>query len=94
MAGPKKQRGKAETPPAAVPRAQAGWQMWQVLLLAFGSLAFACFLYAPALNGPFVLDDTYQLFGRPDVASFRLENWLNNVRPLLNLSYYINYQIS
>ena len=94
MAAPKKHRGKAETPAAAMPREQPGWQTWQGLLLSFGALVVACLLYAPALNGPFVLDDIYQLFGRPDVGTFRLWHWVNNVRPLLNLSFYVNYEIS
>ena len=93
MAGPRKQRGKPETPSPAA-REKTGWQAWQILLLAFGSLALVFEVYSPAMNGPFLLDDTYQLFGRPDVAEFRLRHWLNNVRPLLNFSFYINYQIS
>ena len=94
MAAPKKPRTKSESPAPALPLEQPGWKAWQVLLLALGSLVVVLELYGPAMNGPFLLDDTYQLFGRPDVAAFRLRHWINNVRPLLNLSFYVNYQMS
>lgn len=93
MAASKRQRGKAGVA-AAVVEQSSGWRLWQIVLLVIGGLVLALELYGPALNGPFLLDDTYQLFGRPDVGLMKLHHWLNNVRPLLNLSFYVNYQLS
>lgn len=93
MAAPKKQRARPEAVAPPVPE-PTGWAVWQALLLAAVSLFLVFELYAPAMNGPFLLDDIYQFFGRPDVARFRLWHWVNNVRPLLNLSFYINYQLT
>lgn len=90
MAASKRQRPA----PAPVSPEPGGWPVWQIALLLLASL-FAVFeLYGPALHGPFVLDDGYQFFGRPDVDRLQLRHWLNNVRPLLNLSFYVNYQFS
>lgn len=93
MAASKRQRAR---PDAAVPpqETRPGWSLWQIAAALLGSLILVFEIYGPALSGPFLLDDGYQFFGRPDVAYMNLSHWLNNVRPLLNLSFYINYQLS
>ncbi len=95
MAASKRPRATASTGAAgrhaAAPRR---WPVWQIALLLLVSLAAVFEVYAPALHGPFVLDDGYQFFGRPDITQLRLRHWLNNARPLLNLSFYLNYQFS
>ena len=64
-----------------------------ILLAAFGALLVALQVYGPSLDGPFVLDDGYLPFGRPDAETLPLEVWLIG-RPLLGLSYYLNFLMS
>ncbi|MBV8843763.1 MAG: tetratricopeptide repeat protein [Bryobacterales bacterium] len=47
--------------------------------------------YGPALNGPFVLDDRYLPFFKPDYQSIPLSGWINGLRPLLMFSFWMNY---
>ena len=64
-----------------------------MLLVALGALLVALQVYGPALDGPFVLDDGYLPFGRPDAETLPFEVWLIG-RPLLGLSYYLNFLMS
>ncbi|MDQ2944677.1 MAG: hypothetical protein M3Y27_01805, partial [Acidobacteriota bacterium] len=50
--------------------------------------------YGPALDGPFLLDDSYLPYMQPQFATAPVTEWLKGVRPLLMLTYWINYQIS
>ncbi len=50
--------------------------------------------YGPALDGPFLLDDSYLPYMQPQFATAPLTAWLRGVRPLLMLTYWINFQIS
>jgi tetratricopeptide (TPR) repeat protein len=49
--------------------------------------------YGSVLNGPFLFDDSYLPFRAPNFPS-NLSAWIRGNRPLLMLSYWINYQIS
>jgi protein O-mannosyl-transferase len=56
---------------------------------------FAAFeVYWPAIHGPFLLDDTYLTYMRPGAAYFSLRDWLQQTRPLLMLTFWLNYQQS
>ena len=48
-------------------------------------------LYSPALSGPFLLDDTYLPYDLPTPPA-TLMGWISGVRPLLMLSYWLNFQ--
>src|ERR1043166_3072267 len=64
------------------------------LLAAAGAIIVIAFLvYAPALNGPFLFDDTFLPFALPGFAQ-PLMVWLRNVRPVLYLTYWINARMS
>ncbi len=78
-------------PPAAV--ATIGLLSWQVLLGLLAMLAAALAAYGPALDGPFVLDDDYLPFGRPDAETLGLIVWTAS-RPVLGLTYYANFLLS
>lgn len=82
----KPKKGAAPMPPpvAAAP------SPWRLPLLGLGALAAAFIAYGPALDGPFLLDDLYLPFGRPDAASYSSIVWLAQ-RPLLGLTFWANY---
>ena len=73
-------------PPALPPCTLAAY------VLAATVLAFL--LYGPALHGPFLFDDRYLPFLSQNLAAKPLSAWLGGVRPLVNLSFYVNAQIS
>ena len=60
-------KGKARAPEkaAAAPR-KPGTQWWIYAAAAALALYLAFQVYAPALSGPFVFDDTYQPYHTPD----------------------------
>ncbi len=57
-------------------------------------LFFAFQAYSPATHGRFIFDDAGQPFSSPSYAASPFLSWVTGVRPLLMLSYWINYQIS
>jgi tetratricopeptide (TPR) repeat protein len=92
MKAQKKSRKRAGTEviAATLPRADKRW--WYVA--GVFALAFAGFqAYGSVLNGPFVFDDSFLPFRVPNYPS-NLGAWIGFNRPLLMLTYWINYQIS
>ena len=51
-------------------------------------------VYGPALSGPFLLDDTYLPYGQSQFADAPLIAWMRGVRPLLMLTYWMDFQSS
>jgi tetratricopeptide (TPR) repeat protein len=82
---------EASRPPASATAGnlpERGWIIWAGLAAA-ALAAFLC--YAPALHGPFVFDDVYLPFGRPDPGSW-VHNPIVDNRPLLMISFWLNYR--
>lgn len=75
------------------PPARAASRLWWYAAGIF----LACFTvfeaYGPVLYGPFVFDDRYLPFNVPNFSD-QLRFWLAGVRPLLMLSYWLNFRIS
>lgn len=80
------------------PRTQEGslahpatW-MW----VAWAAICFLVLLqiYGPSMEGPFLFDDEYLPFTDPGSVDLPWLAWLKGVRPVLMLSYWLNYQIS
>lgn len=88
---PKKTRQRTEAPAKTQTAFVLKW--WHIVLGAAGVVLAAFILYGPSLNGPFVFDDRYLPFMTPSLAKLPLKAWMG-VRPLLNFSYWITYQIS
>jgi tetratricopeptide (TPR) repeat protein len=92
MAGSKKQRkaaGRGSSATAVAAPARKPWWPW---LLAIAVVIIAVFeIYGPALNGPFLLDDTYLPYDAP-TPPHGLRQWIVGVRPLLMFSYWLNYR--
>jgi Tfp pilus assembly protein PilF len=49
-------------------------------------------VYWPAMNGQFLLDDTYLPYMLPNYAAAPLIAWIKGLRPLLMFSYWLNFQ--
>src|ERR1700704_5728494 len=54
----------------------------------------ACEIYGPALHGPFVYDDFSLPYYNPLFPNQNLSAWIAGVRPLLLLSYWLNFHFS
>jgi len=67
---------------------QRSWFPWLLLALA---ILGAFEAYGPALPGPFVLDDLYNPYGRPDATAGNIRS---SNRPALMLSFLINFLVS
>lgn len=67
---------------------------WPYLLGGFLALAAAFWVYGPALTGPFIFDDRYLPFGTGTFPVDHFLAWLKGVRPVLMLSYWVNYRLS
>jgi len=48
--------------------------------------------YGPALHGPFVFDDLTLPYYNPTIDKAHFMSWIGGVRPLLMLSFWLNYQ--
>ena len=73
-------------PPAGVP-------IWRYLLGLFLAVFVAFEIYSPAINGPFLFDDTYLPFLAPGFTNLPLWNWIRGVRPALMLTFWANYHL-
>jgi len=85
---------RAKKARAGAEAAQSGFKPWQWALgvaLAFGA---ALAVYEPALGGAFVLDDNYLPFTGEEFAHSPLLHWIRGQRPLLMLSYWVNFRSS
>ena len=70
-----------------------GGRWWMYTVAAAAALYVAYQVYKPALSGPFVFDDRSLPYHAQDFPN-TLRFWIGGVRPLLMLSYWINYQFS
>src|SRR5262245_2897460 len=88
-----KRRRTSEAPPItaeATPRSFVWWP-WAAALAGL----FVIFeVYGPALRGPFLFDDRYLPFMSPSIAGQPLSEWVSGVRPLLMLSFWLDFQQS
>lgn len=87
-------KGTARAPEKAAAAPQKPGTRWWIYAAAGAVALYLAFqVYAPALSGPFVFDDTFQPYHTPDFPN-ALHFWIRGVRPLLMFSYWINYRFS
>ena len=67
---------------------------WPFFLGGFLTLVAAFWVYGPALDGPFLFDDRTLPFGNGTFPVDDFLAWLKGVRPLLMLTYWVNYRLS
>ena len=85
-------KGKPRGPEKAAARKPVS--RWWIYTAAAAVAVYLVFqVYAPALDGPFVFDDTFLPYHTPEFPS-ELGAWIQGVRPLLMFSYWVNYQVS
>jgi len=89
----KKRAGRRDTAPRAAPPVRKPAR-WKWLLFAGGAFLLTLWVYWPAVNGPFLFDDFYLPFFAADFAGTPLHASLTGVRPLLMLTFWVNYEIS
>jgi tetratricopeptide (TPR) repeat protein len=92
----KRAKGKArvsEKAATATGTRTSGTRWWIYAAAAAVALYVTFQVYAPALGGPFVFDDTFLPYGTPGFPH-ALRAWIAGVRPLLMFSYWVNYQLS
>ena len=82
-------RRAAKAPDAAPPR-KSGLPWWVYTAVAAAALIVTFQVYAPALNAPYVFDDTSLPYYSPHFPD-ALPAWVTGVRPLLMFSYWLNY---
>ncbi|MGH9720524.1 MAG: tetratricopeptide repeat protein [Bryobacteraceae bacterium] len=88
----KREAQKTRTAVAAPPRTGLAWWQYAIAGIVFLYAGFQA--YGPALNGPFLFDDTYLPMNMPGQADRPLLDWVKGVRPLLMFTYWLNYQSS
>src|SRR5580658_188564 len=76
-------------PLRAAPKKSFTWWPWAA---ALASLFLAFEIYAPALNGPFVLDDLYLPYGDLKSQGLSFLQWVLGSRPMLMLSFWLNHR--
>ena len=91
MKSSKQKRSVAAVAVAPAPKSR----QWWLYLAGIAVLTFIVFnIYGPVMTGPFLLDDSYLPFLRPDVQHLPFRAWISGVRPMLMLSFWLNYHFS
>jgi len=66
---------------------------WPFLAAAAAAVIVVFWAYGPAMHGEFLFDDAGLMYASPG-ATATLTVWLRGLRPLLQFSYWFNYQLS
>src|ERR1700689_4633372 len=70
------------------------FKVWHYALGFFLAFCAVYQVYSPALNGPFLLDDTTLPYMEPNFYVMPLSEWIKGLRPLLMFSYWLNFKQS
>src|SRR5690242_12969508 len=89
MKDPGKSKKKEARRQEEASRSSSDW--WMYALGALAALFVVFQIYGPALNGPFLFDDSYLPMNAPQLADGKLSDWIAGVRPLLMFSYWANF---
>ena len=96
----KKSRKQKEAKPQTAPKRESSaapeaalWSRWWPWLAALVGLIVVFQVYGPALNGEFVFDDRTAPFFSPHLTD-RFSAWVGQLRPMLMLSFWIDYKIA
>src|SRR5438270_6626517 len=92
MKSSKSRKASRAAPIAVAPPPTAFLHYWPYAVAVAAALSAVVEAYWPAVNGPFLLDDTYLPYMLPGYVDAPLLAWLKGMRPLLMFSYWLNYQ--
>lgn len=67
-------------------------ELWPSAMALGAAVIAVFFVYGPAMSGPFLLDDSYLPYRLDDFANAPLRDWMRGLRPLLMLSFWMNFQ--
>ncbi len=86
---------KSRPAPVVAPQAPRGVlsRGWTWAAGCGATLVAALMAYWPALHGEFLFDDVYMHFTSAHPEQLPLRTWVAGARPLVDLSYWINYQV-
>jgi protein O-mannosyl-transferase len=87
------QGGRRTTVVAALPQAVPRSFFWPAAIAIAAAFGAVFILYGPAMNGPFLLDDDYLPYRTPLYFNAPWNIWLIGNRPLLNLSFWLNFRL-
>src|SRR5271169_1190253 len=87
-----KPKRSATSVPASAPASQ--FKVWHYALGFFIAFCAVYQVYSPALNGPFLLDDSYLPYMLPNFYVLPIGDWIRGLRPLLMFSYWLNFKQS
>lgn len=94
MKNSKTKKARRTAPAVVAAEPQSNPWVWIYVVSAVVALFAAFEVYWPAIHGPFLLDDTYLTYMRPDAASLHFHDWIRQMRPLLFVTFWWNYQQS
>jgi protein O-mannosyl-transferase len=86
----KKNNRPQQTRSVAAPPPAFRWWPW---IAALAALFVVFIVYGPAVYGPFVFDDYHLPFFLPNMSE-RLADWVASLRPLLMLSFWIDFRLA
>jgi Flp pilus assembly protein TadD len=90
----KKQKRSEVKPIAQAPPVERWWSVpWWYWAAFLGALFLVFEAYGPALRGAYVLDDLYLPYADVNAPVQSITDWVKLQRPLLMLSYWLNYQM-
>jgi protein O-mannosyl-transferase len=81
-------------PAAVAPAISQGHSYVSISLALLGMIALLCIVYQSAMHGPLLFDDRTLPFGQRQLRDAPLRTWILGVRPMLMLTYWLNYQFS
>jgi hypothetical protein len=90
----KSKKSKRAVPVALTAKPRTDPWVWICAASLVVALFAAFEVYWPAIHGPFLLDDTYLTYMRPDAPSLAFRDWMRQMRPLLFATFWLNYQQS
>jgi tetratricopeptide (TPR) repeat protein len=85
--------GRAASTVIATPPTHPSY-FWPLIIGSFVALCAVFTVYGPGLNGPFLLDDDYLPYTLPGFSNLPVTAWIKGNRPLLMVSYWLNFQMS
>jgi tetratricopeptide (TPR) repeat protein len=78
---------------AAMTAVESSSSRWMWPAICAGALLAAIIAYWPAIHGDFVFDDAHMPFTQAHPEQMSLRAWVIGARPLVNLSYWIDYHL-